>query len=334
MPTLTALQTKVLRACKEWDGATLNHIIAPEDFSGVIQEVLGCMDPVNTKALAALETLFQNNTQDANFSTALFFSIVRKDYDLARLILKYSPATVLAPEALSEYIPPDDIHRECAVRAVRNCFSDDFGVIPEILCRATTSDTIVAILQEIPHDYEVDKHFMEALMYREQPDAIEFAVERFIGSNPNLATDVITFILSGEVEQLDDLIVPLLNKYPPNNQQKNWISSSINPHWLPIPILDELLHHYVVEDNARLLLDASASQNPIVFSKVVGLFTEEQARNVLEGNKAVKLFSPKTFDADRELLRQHIEHLDNLKQQRVLDNSISCSENKHLTRKM
>jgi hypothetical protein len=334
MPSFTPLQTKVLRACKELDGATLNHIIAPEDFSGVIQDVLGCMDPVNTKALATLETLFQNNTQDTNFSTALLFSIARKDYDLARLILKYSRATVLMPSALSQYIPHDDIYRECAVRAVRNCLSDDFGVIPEILCRATTSDTIVAILQEIPHNYEVDKHFMEALMYREQPGAIEFAVERFIGSNPNLATDVITFILSGEVEQLDDLIVPLLKKYPPNEQQKKWISSSINPRWCPIPILEELLNYYVVEDNARLLLEASASQNPIVFSKVVRLFTEEQARNLLEVNKAVKLFSPKTFDADRELLRQHIEHLDNLKQQSVLNNSISCPQNKNSARKM
>lgn len=330
---MSTLHYQLIDAFKSLDHLLLKKIVQKSDLRQTIKICIEDADFSNSKTLSLLEILFAHNTVDKNFESELLSSVIMKHYDLARLILNYSPTTVLSASDLQN-VPPDDIYKECAVRAVRTCSLDEFGVIPEILCRATTSDTMMAILQETPQSYEVDKHFMDAVMYREYPPAIEFAVERFIGSNPNLSTNVVTFILSGEVENLDDLIVPLLKKHPPNEQQKKWISSSINPRWLPIPILNELLKYYVVEDNARLLLQASASQNPIAFSKVVGLFTEEQARNVLEGNKAVKLFSPKTFDADRELLRQHIEHLDNLNQQRVLNNSISFSKNKNPVRKM
>lgn len=330
---MSTLHDQLIDAFKSLDHSWLKKIVQKSDLRQTIKICIEDADFSNQNALPLLETLFAHNTADKNFQSELFSSVIMKHYDLARLILKFSPATVLRASALQN-VPHDDIYRECGVRAVRACSLDELWVIPEILSRATTSDTMVAILQEIPQSYEVDKYFMDAVMYREYPRAIEFAVERLIGANPDLATNVVTFILSGEVEHLDDLIVPMLNTYPPNEQQKKWISSSINPRWCPIPILDELLNHYVVEDNARLLLEASASQNPIAFSKVVGLFTEEQARNLLEGNKAIKLFSPKTFDADRELLRQHIEHLDNLKQQRVLNNSISGPENKHSARKM
>lgn len=330
---MSTLHEQLIDAFKSLDHSWLKKIVQKSDLRQTIRICIEDADFSNPNTLSLLETLFAHNTVDKNFQSELFSSVIMKHYDLARLILKYSPATVLRASALQN-VSHHDIYKECAVRAVRTCSVEDFGVIPEILCRATTSETMVAILQEIPHNYEVDQNFMDAVMYRQYPRAIEFAVERFIGANPDLATNVVTFILSGEVDHLDDLLVPLLNKYPPNEQQKKWISSSINPRWLPIPILNEMLNHYVVEDNARLLLEASASGNSIVFSKVVGLFTEEQARNLLEGNKAVKLFSPKTFDADRELLRQHIEHLDNLKQQRVLNNSIGCPENKNSARKM
>lgn len=330
---MSTVHNQLIDAFNSLDHLWLKKIVQKSDLRQTIKICIEDADFSNPNTLSLLETLFAHNTVDKNFQSELFSSVMMKHYDLAGLILKYSPATVLRASAL-QYVPHDDIYRECAVRAVRMCSLDEFGCIPEILCRATTSDTMVAILQEIPQNYEVDKYFMDAVMHREYPRAIEFAVDRFIGTNPDLATNVVTFILSGEVEHLDDLVVPMLNKYPPNEQQKKWISPSINPCWLPIPMLDEMLKYYIVEDDARLLLQASASQNPIAFSKVVGLFTEEQARNLLEGTPAIKLFSPKTFDADRELLREHIQHLDSVKQQNILMSNIDVSDTKNPTRKM
>lgn len=332
----STLETNVLHACKNLDSVALKSMIAPHDFRNVINKIIEDMDPTNPKVVEMLAIVFQNNTHDANFSTPLCFYLTHKDYDLARLILKYSPATVTTGSLLPGQAPPDDIYRECAVRAVRKFTEDDFGFIPEILCRVESPETMIAILQEIPQDYDVDKHFMDALMYPEHPNAIEFAVDRFMGANPNLAANVITFILSGEVQNLDHLIVPLLHKYPPTLEHQQWISRSIRPNILPLPVLDELLKYYIVEDNARLLTEASATQNPVVFSKVVELFTEEQVRATVANpiNKAIKLFSLKTFDLDRKLLVEHVQHLDNVKQQEILLDNIHFNKTTNPVRKM
>ena len=334
---MSTLHDQMVDAFKSLDHQRLKKLVQKDDLRQTIKLCIEKANFFNKKTLPMLETLFAHNTVDQNFHNELFSSIVMKHYDVSRLILKYSPATFLDRILLHSHMPPDDIYREYAVRAVRNCSSDNFGIVPEILCRAETSDTMLAILREIPQSYEVDKHFMDALMHRQYPQAIAFAVSHLIGANPDLATDVILFILSGELgddEDLDYLIPPLLNTYPPNAQQCKWISSSISPGYIPIPVLDELLKHYIVEDDARLLLEASGSKNPIVFSKVVDFFTEEQARKVLDGTKALQIFTPKTFGPDRELLRQHIEHLDNMKQQQILTDAINFPAGKTLNRKI
>lgn len=334
---MSTLNDQLVDAFTSFDHVRLKTIVQKGDLGQTIKTCIEEANFSNKKYLLMLETLFAHNTVDKNFNSELFSSIILKDYDIARLILKYSPATVLDRLLLHAHRPPDDIYREYAVRAVRNCSRDDFGVIPGILCGANTSDTMIAILQEIPQDYEVDKHFMEALMHRQQPEATTFAVDHLIGANPDLATDVILFILSGELgedEAMDYLIPPLLNKYPPNTQQRNWISSSINPGDIPTPVLDELLKHYIIEDDARLLLSASSSKDPIAFSKVVGLFTEEQARKAVERTTPRQVGAPKNFGPDGELLRQHIEHLDNLKQQQILTDAITLPDGKPLNRKM
>lgn len=334
---MSTLHEQLVEAFTTLNHAHLKKLVQKNDLRQIIKLCIEKANFSNKKTLPMLETLFVHNTVDKNFHSELFSSIVMKHYDVSRLILKHSPATVLDRILMHSHMPPDDVYREYAVRAVRNCSSDNFGIVPEILCRADTSDTMIAILQEIPQDYEVDKHFMDALMHRQYPQAIAFAVSHLIGANPDLATDVICFILSGELgddEDMDYLIPPLLSAYPPNAQQCKWISSSISPGHIPATVLDELLKHYIVEDDARLLLEASASKDPIVFSKVVGFFTEDQARTLAEGTKALQIFTPKTFGPDRELLRQHIEHLDNLKQQQILTDATNFVSGATLNRKM
>lgn len=327
---MTALNTQLLQVFKSSNHKRLKAIITFDDLRETIVQCINEVDLSKPKYLPLFETLLEHNTVDKNFKSALFSCILMKDYDIARLILKHSPATIPDRPLLHQHLPPDDIFREYAVRFARHNVVN----IPELICTTDNSDTLVAVLQEVPVDYEIDKHFMAALMYRERPQAIMFAVDRFIGANPDLAADVVIFILSGEVQDLDDLIVPILSKYPPTAEHKTWISASISPGYLPIPVLDELLKHYEVEKDARLLLEASASENPVVFAKVVDLFTEEQARTALKGTPALQTFLPQTFDKDRQLLREHVAHLDNLQQQRILTDAVQAIGRTAHTRKI
>lgn len=256
----------------------------------VISQVLREMDLSNPKTYQILEKLFQSNTVDFNFKSGLRMCLLTKEYDIARLILKHSKMTDLQEPMLYHELAPDDIMRVCYTRTARNQSIEDF---PTLISTIQTSDTLVAVLEELPTDFEIDRYFIEALMHREHPEAIVCAVERFSQANRGFATDVACYILSCEADVSFD-------------------------------ILDRVLPYYTFDDDGHLLLDFSATKNFTIFSKVIESLDGAdvlRAWNTMN-NKTNSNFLRHYTSEQQHLLREYVEQLNSLEQRKILTDTI------------